>query len=119
MQRAQPDRDQVLDAYAKLPPVFVQNTGQLDPQVQYYAQGAGYGLAFRSNGATLSSAKGQQRSAIELGFIDASRRTELAAGTKGSGVVSYFTGNEPSEWRTGLSTYGQRRHAGASPAAGR
>jgi hypothetical protein len=99
------DRDRVLDAYAKLPAVFVANAGQLDPQIRYYAEGAGYGFAFRATGATLSFAKGGQRSAIELGFVGASSAAAVSAERKGSGQVSYFRGNDASEWRTGLPTY--------------
>ena len=37
-----PSQQQAADAYAKLPVSFVENRGQTDARVRYYAQGNGY-----------------------------------------------------------------------------
>src|SRR5437867_2393038 len=48
--------EQVLSAYAKLPVAFVENRGQIDSRVQYYAQGNGYAFYLTREEVMLSLA---------------------------------------------------------------
>jgi hypothetical protein len=50
--------DQVLKAYAKLPVTFVENRGQTDKRVRYYAQGPRYAFYLTREEVVLSLAKG-------------------------------------------------------------
>jgi hypothetical protein len=47
-------RDQVLNAYAKLPVTFVENRGQTDKRVRYYAQGPRYAFYLTPDQVVLS-----------------------------------------------------------------
>src|SRR6266850_5326698 len=44
----------VLDAYARLPVAFVENRGQIDPRVRYYAQGPRYAFYLTRDEVILS-----------------------------------------------------------------
>jgi hypothetical protein len=62
------ERDEVIDAYRKLPLSFVANAGQTDEAVRYYAQGAGYGFFFTPKRAMLSLTKSDQQRGTALGL---------------------------------------------------
>lgn len=95
----------VSESFANLPPLFVANAGQLDPEVRYLAQGPGYSFAFTPGAAALTLVNGTRGAALELRFVDADPNAELEARRETSGKVNYFVGNDPARWRTGLSTY--------------
>jgi hypothetical protein len=54
----QGSREQILKAYANLPLAFVENQGQTDPRVRYYAQGSGYAFYLTREAVVLSFVKG-------------------------------------------------------------
>jgi hypothetical protein len=54
----QGSREQVLKAYANLPLTFVENRGQTDSRVSYYAQGSGYAFYLTREEVVLSFVKG-------------------------------------------------------------
>jgi hypothetical protein len=80
----QMSKQEVLDAYGKLPLSFIPNVGQTDEAVRYYAQGAGYGFFFTKDGAALSFADGKARRghALALDFLGATPtlRSQLKSG---------------------------------------
>ena len=98
---------------ASLPVAFVENRGQTDSRVRYYAQGAGFGfyltpddirLAFTpesSAGRTDASAG----HALSLQFVDANRHAVLA-GERTAGSVNYLRGSDPARWQTDLGRFG-------------
>jgi hypothetical protein len=114
-------------AYAKLPLNFIKNTGQVDGAVRYYAQGAGFSLAFARDKATLSlltasssSIRPELKSSevttspdvlrasgmtLALGFLGANPEPTVIGETPAAGKVNYLIGNDSTKWRTGLSTY--------------
>ncbi len=95
-QTHQGSREQVLKAYATLPLTFVENRGQTDARVRYYAQGPRYAfyltgeevvLSFESgSGATrVSGSKpGSSGSLIPATFPAAEARSPQAAGSPGN-----------------------------------
>jgi hypothetical protein len=103
---------EALDAYGKLPLSFVPNEGQTDKAVRYYAQGAGYGFFFTHKGATLSFAEGKGHGghALALDFLGANPDATLTAKKRLAGKVNYLVGDDPSEWRRGLSTHAELRY---------
>ena len=56
-------QQQAADHYAKLPVSFVENQGQTDARVRYYAQGNGYGFFLTPSEVVLSFAKDSTRAA--------------------------------------------------------
>jgi hypothetical protein len=86
---------------------FIENRGQLDPQVSYYLQGRDKTLYFTSTGVTLAlagdaAADTMERWVVKLDFVGGSARPIGQAQTET--VVSYFLGH-PDQWQTGLPTY--------------
>jgi beta-propeller repeat-containing protein len=90
------------EAYGKLPLSFVQNAGQVDRAVRYYAQGAGYSFYFARHKAVLALEKGKHGQALDLRFLGANPNARLTASDRASGTVNYFQGVQR---HTDLATY--------------
>jgi hypothetical protein len=108
---------EALEAYGKLPLAFVPNEGQTDETVRYYAQGAGYGFYFTSEGAILSFAEGKGRGghALALDFLGADPDATLEARKQLSGEVNYLMGDDPAKWEQGLTTHAELLYGGLWP----
>ena len=63
-----------LRAYANLPVYFIENAGQTDPRVRFYAQGSGYVFYLSAQEAVFQFAA---RSSTSAAQFDASRGTEV------------------------------------------
>src|SRR5947208_15446966 len=59
---------QVLNAYANLPVAFIENRGQTDSRVRYYAQGSRYGFYLTTDQVVLSFIKGSDARARNSGI---------------------------------------------------
>src|SRR5678815_5759832 len=66
------------EAYAKLPVTFVENRGQIDPQVRYFARGPHYAFFLTPNQVMLSLAKAPSGIALGLEFLDSNPEVMLA-----------------------------------------
>ena len=97
----------VLAAYAGLPVTFVQNRGQKDPRVRYYAQGSRYAFYFTREEIVLSFARERSTRgvALALRFLGADPDAVPAGAQRAPGVVNYLRGSDRAHWRTGLPTY--------------
>jgi hypothetical protein len=100
-------KQEVLEAYGKLPLSFVPNASQADPRVRYYAQGPGFSFQFTPTEAVLALRNEKQGTALALTFLGASPNARLEANRKQPGTVNYLIGNDPVRWHTGLPTYEQ------------
>src|SRR6266540_5951978 len=94
-----------LEAYGKLPLVFVPNVGQTDARVRYSAQAPGAGFYFTPTETTLALTKGKKGLALRLAFLGANPAPGIEGERLGPGKVNYLIGNDPSKWRTNLPTY--------------
>ena len=97
-------------SYLKLPLSFVKNEGQKGGAVLFHAQGAGHGTLFTREGVSLSlnktgKAGPSRREIITLTPLGGSPCT-VEALDPGKGRVNYFTGRDPSGWKTNIPTYG-------------
>jgi Beta-propeller repeat len=129
------NREQVLDAYANLPIAFVENRGQADSRVRYFAQGSRYAfyltrdevvLSFEERSGAPSSIPGAQRSdsptvvtaavvkepatqgvALALRFLGGNPQVVVEGEARAPGAVNYFHGKDPAGWRTGIPRYAQ------------
>ncbi|HEX7889446.1 MAG TPA: SBBP repeat-containing protein [Ramlibacter sp.] len=97
-------RAQVLDAYGKLPLTFVENQGQADSRVQFYARGARHALFFTRQEIVLSLA---QEGSLALRFVGANPQAAVEGEEPAAAQTHYFRGNDPAQWKTGLRGYAQ------------
>src|SRR3954471_15913881 len=103
-----------------LPLYFVENRGQLDPQVGYYARAHGATAFFTAGGLTYSLVPGQQRRATDGSDSGSTNptgrwvvRAEFLGGDPAArpigqeqtdAIFSYFRG-QPDQWVTGVPAY--------------
>jgi uncharacterized protein (TIGR03437 family) len=104
-----------------VPLSFEPNQGQMDPAVQFLSRGSGYALFLtpgkvvlnleRQQGAS-AAATGQTPQAasadtLRMSLIGVSPKAHAVGLAPQPGVVSYFIGNDPKKWRSGIPTYGK------------
>ena len=120
-------RERVEAGLGKLPLYFVENRGQIDARAAYYVQGSTTSVYFTKTGIVyaLRGTEGgvghlRQASAtpadpgngdgrghaIRLDFEGANPDVKLEGRQRTAAVVSYFKGR-PSEWQTGLPSFGR------------
>jgi hypothetical protein len=86
---------------------FIENRGQVDRRVAYYAHGGSMSLFFTRRGVTLGVARGGGKPegwAVQQAFLGTSGASRPHASRPERGVVSYFSGPR-AHWKTGLRTY--------------
>ena len=110
-------RANVLEAYGKLPILFVHNQGQLNDNVEYYAKASGQTLYFTNEGIVFDLVRYEQaeetkladrkaeRLVFSLDFLGANGSPVIQGGGKDTAVVNYLMGNDPDKWHTDVPTY--------------
>ncbi len=97
-----------------LPVSFVENRGQTDARVDYYAQGPKFGFYVTSDEVVMSLDKGAQpidpseaidQVVLALRFVGSDQRVQPHGAELADGVVNDLRGNDPSQWRTGIAQY--------------
>src|ERR1019366_3923911 len=95
-----------------VPLSFEPNQGQLTSTVQFLSRGSGYALFLTPGKLVLNLERPQ---AAPSASVDTLRMTLIGANPQSNavglapqpGVVSYFIGNDPKNWRSGIPTYGK------------
>jgi hypothetical protein len=129
-----PHKVKVAENYGRLPLYFIENRGQVDKQVKFYAQRQGYALFFteknivftlqpaskrqenylRENrilyknakkGQKLEEAGSQEAIAVRISPLGISRTVDLVSTDPQKGRVNYFIGDDPATWQTGITTF--------------
>ena len=104
-----------------VPLSFEPNRGQAASTVQFLSRGSGYALFLTPGTVVLNLERQQPASAAAAGqtpeaaSVDTLRMSLIGANAKANavglapqpGVVSYFIGNDPKNWRSGIPTYGR------------
>src|SRR5450631_1262105 len=90
---------------------FEPNVGQGAADGQYFAHGPAYAIALSEQGAALAS----ELSVLRLRIVGSREGVKPSAEQPLSGVVNYFIGNDPKQWRAGIKTYGKVRYSGVYP----
>jgi uncharacterized protein (TIGR03437 family) len=112
-----------------VPLSFEPNQGQAASTVQFLSRGSGYALFLTPGQVVLNLERQQPASAAAAGqtpeaaSVDTVRMSLIGANAKANavgllsqpGVVSYFIGNDPKKWRSGIPTYGKVNYAQIYP----
>ena len=128
--------------YGQIPMSFEVNQGQTAASVQYLAAGSGYALFLTRDGAVLSleqpSAKAADAAsspanpsssptdpssspadltgvALDMQLVGGNPQAAVAGEDLLPGTSSYFIGNDPSQWRTGVANYGRVAYQNVYP----
>lgn len=89
---------------ARLPLQFEANAGQADASVEFLAHGQGYTLFLTPAEAVLAlSAPGA--GVLRLQFVGADSEPQVVGVDELPGVVNYYFGRDPAQWRTGIPTF--------------
>src|ERR1017187_6869794 len=94
-----------------VPLSFEPNRGQSASAVQFLSRGSGYALFLTPGKVVLNL----ERQTPQAASVDTLRMSLVGANPKANavgldpqpGVVSYFIGNDPKRWRSGIPTYGK------------
>ncbi|MDX6630120.1 MAG: hypothetical protein QOH00_2366 [Gaiellales bacterium] len=94
-------------AFAAMPLAFVQNQGQTDARVRYYALGNHYAFYATSDELMLALRKDRPASqlALALRFLGHRRQAEPTGAKRAPGKVNYLRGKRSARWQTGLARY--------------
>jgi hypothetical protein len=112
-------------AYGRLPLSFEANHGQWDPAVQFATRGRGHQLFLTPSEAVLALRTGQAErdrkmtdpvhrsripsssaySTVRMTFESANAEADVVGLDQLPGIVNYFIGDDPSQWRTNIPTY--------------
>ncbi len=104
------------ESYGRLPLYFIENRGQVDRKVQFYAQGPGQRLAFTSREAVLSLRQGNGKVAqIHLTPVGMQSGINIQALDPQEARFNYLLGSDQSRWRTDVPSYGAVLYREAYP----
>jgi hypothetical protein len=117
-------KQQIGENYGRLPLAFIPNVGQMNEDIYYGAQGAGWEIActakevvftfmkrmsdvreISSSEEITTSASTVQRIALAFCFLGANPEVKIEGQDEGIGKVNYFVGNDPTKWMTDLPIY--------------
>jgi hypothetical protein len=129
-----------LEAYGQVPLTFEANRGQTAGEVDFLARGAGYTLFLKPSEAVLKlrtadsgtrangsveggirgldpqSASGNPQSAVlRVKLVGADEGAVGSGAEEAAGKVNYFTGSDPSAWRTNVPAFGRVRYREVYP----
>ena len=104
-------------AFAAMPLAFVQNRGQTDARVRYYALGNHYAFFATRDELMLSLTKDKPARSLALGlrFIGRNPHAAIAGAKNAPGKVNYLAGSDPTSWHTNLSRYREVVYRGLWP----
>jgi uncharacterized protein (TIGR03437 family) len=103
--------------FLQAPLSFEPNQGQASPTVQFLSRGSGYALVLAPGKVVLNLQRQQPASFDSVGMtlVGASTKVIPAGLAPQPGIVNYFIGNDPKEWRSGIRTYGKVDYAQIYP----
>ena len=103
--------------FLNAPLSFEPNQGQAASPVQFLSRGSGYALLLAPGQIVLKLARQSPASAdtLRMSLVGANSKAPAVGVARQTGVVSYFFGNDPKQWRTGIPTYGKVDYAEVYP----
>jgi hypothetical protein len=94
----------VVAAINRLSLSFEPNVGQADKAVRFLARGAGYSVLLADNETMLEPA------GIRMRLVNANPHATPIGVDELRGKTNYLKGNDPSKWRTNMSTFGRVKY---------
>lgn len=120
--QSKPDARSLL---GQLPLIFEPNQGQADSSVKFVSRGAGYSLYLDSSGAVLAmrtarptsagKSSGSHVESVRMSLVGSNPATSVAGSDKLPGISSYFIGNDPKNWRTGIPQFAGVKYQSVYP----
>lgn len=105
------NRAALVETYGRERLSFAANQGQFDSRVQFVSQGLGYTLLLSPGEAEIALQKTVVRMKLEGANADSS-----ASGLEEApGKANYFLGNDPTKWKTDVSTFSKVRFSAVYP----
>ena len=96
--------------FLSLPLTFEANRGQTDPAVKFLSRGDGYALFLTEDSAVFKLRSNRERSSsavVRMKLMGVNSRVNISGAQPLAGTVNYFMGNDPSQWATGITTFGK------------
>jgi PKD repeat protein len=100
-------------ASTTIPVCFIQNNGQTDDQVLYFADGAGYTLYLTANGEVISTA--DPETAVQIAYQDSNPMVDVGGEDQLLGKANFLIGNDESAWVTGVPLFSSVRYENLYP----
>jgi len=94
---------QVRETYPDLPFYFIENQGQRDARVAYYAQQGGANLYFTTEEVVLAL----PGTVLRAHFVGANPDARVTGQHPQKATVSYFVGKDPEQWHNQIPTYSE------------
>ncbi|KAA6456651.1 hypothetical protein DYQ86_24610 [Acidobacteria bacterium AB60] len=123
-----PAHQPATDQFARIPLSFEPNQGQSRSDVQFLSRGSGYSLYLNPGGAVLTLKKrpagesgsnpnglSEPAETLHMDLLGANIHAPATGLDPQPGISNYFIGNNPTQWRTGIPTFGKISYAGIYP----
>ena len=96
---------------------FEPNQGQTDPQVNFLARGAGYGLFLTPDQAVLTLALmlGSRTAIVRMQLAGANPAAAVTGPSRFPGKSNYFIGNDPAKWHRDIPQFARVRYQAVYP----
>ncbi|HMD71822.1 MAG TPA: SBBP repeat-containing protein [Bryobacteraceae bacterium] len=104
-----------LVAYNNLPLFFESNAGQTGHRAGFLARGPQHALFLGSEGASLRLHGQRGERVLAMKLVRANRAATGSGVDPLPGSSNYFSGNDPSKWRTGVAQFAKVRYRGVWP----
>ena len=107
----------LLESFGNIPLYFEANAGQVDDQVHYMARGQGYSLYLTGDEAVLALRQpgGDTGEVVQMQLLGVNPKPVITGLEPLPGKVNYFIGNDPTQWRTNITTYAKVRYQDIYP----
>ncbi|NTW92093.1 MAG: hypothetical protein HGA40_01435, partial [Methanoregulaceae archaeon] len=93
-----------------VPICFIENDGQTDDQVLYFADAAGYTLYLTAEGEVISTA--DPVSVVQITYPGSNAAIAVSGENELPGKANFLIGNDEDQWVTNVPLYGSVRYAG-------
>ncbi|MDQ3009098.1 MAG: hypothetical protein M3X11_00120 [Acidobacteriota bacterium] len=108
----------IRENYGKLPLRFEANQGQAAVPVKFIAHGQGYAFFLTDNEAVMEQGKpgqGNTSATLRIKLAGANRQPRISGAAQMPGKMNYFIGNDSTQWKTDMPTYGQVKYEAVYP----
>jgi Beta-propeller repeat/Abnormal spindle-like microcephaly-assoc'd, ASPM-SPD-2-Hydin len=125
-----PSQREAAAHYGALPLTFETNQGQTGALVKFLSKGKGYTAFLTANGMILSlrpaagvarqpvnapASASQPSTILQFALVGAAANPAVTGEEMQPGKINYFIGNDPSQWRRNVATYGRIRYHNVYP----